>query len=275
MSALRGRVALVTGASSGIGEALALEMARRGAALALVARRADRLERLAGEIRDLGGEALALAADVTRDGDLERAVAATVERFGRLDVAVANAGFGVAARLEKLTLDDYRRQFETNVFGVLRTVYATLPELRKACGTLAVMGSVAGHVAGAGTSAYCASKFAVRGLASSLRAELARDGVAVVLLSPGFVDSDIRRTDNAGVVHPDAPDPMPQWLRMPAEVAARKMARAIAARRREAVITGHGKVAVFLQRLSPGLVSWLSTRAMRGRSEPKRVNAPR
>ncbi len=275
MSALRGKVALVTGASSGIGAALALELARRGAALALVARRADRLERLAGEIRGLGGEALALGADVTRDGDLERAVAATVERFGRLDVAVANAGFGVAARLEKLTLDDYRRQLETNVFGVLRTVYAALPELKKTRGTLAVMGSVAGHVAGAGTSAYCMSKFAVRGLASSLRAELARDGVAVVLLSPGFVDSDIRRTDNAGVVHADAPDPMPKWLRMPADVAARKMARAIAARRREAVITGHGKVAVFLQRLSPGLVSWVSTKAMRGRPEPKRVNAPR
>ncbi|MEW6337377.1 MAG: SDR family oxidoreductase [Acidobacteriota bacterium] len=272
MSALRGKAALVTGASSGIGEALALELARRGARVALAARRADRLEQLAGEIRARGGEALALAADVTRDGDLERAVASTVERFGRLDVAVANAGFGVAARLEKLTLDDYRRQLETNVFGVLRTVYAALPELKKTRGTLAVMGSVAGHVAGAGTSAYCMSKFAVRGLASSLRAELARDGVAVVLLSPGFVDSDIRRTDNAGVVHADAPDPMPRWLRMPADVAARAMARAIAARRREAVITGHGKVAVFLQRFSPGLVSWLSTKAMRGRPEPKRVH---
>ena len=119
---------LITGASSGIGAALAREFARQGADLVLLARRTDRLTALAAELERQGRRALALTGDVTVDGDLERAVAETRAKLGRLDVAVANAGFGVVGPVERLTLDDYRRQFETNVFGVLRTVHAALPD---------------------------------------------------------------------------------------------------------------------------------------------------
>src|SRR5436190_6010793 len=107
MASLTDKVVLLTGASSGIGEALARELGKRGAKLALCARRADRLETLAGEIAAAGGEAIAIACDVTRDGDCEAAVARTKERFGRLDVAVANAGFGVAGPVESLRLEDF------------------------------------------------------------------------------------------------------------------------------------------------------------------------
>jgi len=99
--------------------------------MALAARRLDRLEALAAEIGATGRRALAIPCDVTRDGDLERAAGLARAAFGKLDVVVANAGFGVVGALETLALDDYRRQFETNVFGVLRTVYATLDELRR------------------------------------------------------------------------------------------------------------------------------------------------
>jgi len=121
-----GPVVFITGASSGIGAALAREYARRGADLALAARRTDRLDALAAELSAQGRRALVLACDVTRDGELEAAVARTRDAFGRIDVVVANAGFGVVGPVERLRLEDYRRQFETNVFGVLRTVYATL-----------------------------------------------------------------------------------------------------------------------------------------------------
>ena len=107
----------ITGASSGIGEYLAREYTRRGARTVLVARRTDRIASLAHEL----GESLAVAGDVTRDGDLEAAVGRALERFGRIDVVIANAGFGVDGTFDTLALDDYRRQFETNVFGVLRT----------------------------------------------------------------------------------------------------------------------------------------------------------
>ena len=118
-------------------------------------------------VRALGRRALVVACDVTQDGALDRAVGQAVEAFGRLDVAVANAGFGVVGPFERLALDDYRRQFETNVFGVLRTAAAALPALRRTRGTLVIIGSVSGHVPIAGASPYAMSKAAVRALAGS------------------------------------------------------------------------------------------------------------
>lgn len=264
-----GQVVFVTGASSGIGAALARAFAREGADLALVARRADRLEALAAELRAAGRRAVGLVADVTRDGDLESAAARAREALGRLDVVVANAGFGVAGPLERLTLDDYRRQFETNVFGVLRTVYATLPDLRRTRGCLVILGSVAGHVASPGASAYAMSKFAVRALADSLAGELAPAGVGVVLISPGFVESEIYQVDNRGTRHPETKDPVPAWLRMPAAKAARRIVAAVARRRRERVITGHGKALVLVQRHAPWLLRALVRLfSARGRRRP-------
>jgi NAD(P)-dependent dehydrogenase (short-subunit alcohol dehydrogenase family) len=235
----------------------------------LTARRADRLHALAQELTAGGGRALALACDVTVDGDLERAVVAAREAFGRLDVVVANAGFGVVGPVQALTLDDYRRQLETNVFGVVRTAHATIAELKKTRGRFVIIGSVSGHVGVPGSSAYSMSKFAVRGFAASLGHELASHGVAVTLISPGFVDSEIRRVDNRGVLREASADPVPRWLRVTTPVAARAIVRAIARRRREAVITGHGRITVFMQRHVPALVDWIVRRfGVRSRVEP-------
>lgn len=253
------KVVLITGASSGIGAALAREFARQGARLILCARRLQRLQALAREVGE--DRTVVVSCDVTREGDVEASVRAGLERFGRLDVAVANAGFGVAGPVETLTLDDFRRQFETNVFGVLRTVFATLPELKKTRGTLVLMGSVAGHVAAPGMAPYAMSKFAVRALAEALSGEVRRDGVSVVLVSPGFVESDIRRTDNQGRVHEGAKDPVPSWLVMPVDRAARQIVRAVKRRVPEAIITGHGKAMVALDRYARGLVRLVLRRA--------------
>lgn len=270
MGTFEGRAVLITGASSGIGAALAREFAREGAGLLLAARRVERLAALAVELERVGRRAVAIGCDVTRGGDLERAVARGREALGRLDVVVANAGFGVVGPLESLALDDYRRQFETNVFGVLRTVYAALPELKRTRGRLAIMGSVLGHIGLPGASPYVMSKFAVRGLAESLGHELARAGVSVTLVSPGVVESELRLVDNRGVLHSEARDRAPAWVRVPAERAARQIVRAVARGRREAVITGHGKATVFLQRHSPWLLAALVRRfGVAGRPEPR------
>ena len=263
-----GKVVLITGASSGIGAGLGREFARHGAAVALLGRRTERLEALTAEIRAGGGHALPIPCDVRRDGDLERAVAIATAGLGPIDVAVANAGFGVAGRFAKLHLDDYRRQFETNVFGVLRTAYATLDELVRSHGTLVIIGSVAGYVSTPGNSPYAMSKFAVRGFAQALRGELEPLGVAVVLITPGFVVSEIRLVDNRGTLHPDAPDTVPSWLRMPTERAARQIVRATAGRRREKIVTLHGKLAVFMQRHFPWLVTRVTRRGRMSRREP-------
>ncbi|WP_437319193.1 SDR family oxidoreductase [Sorangium sp. So ce385] len=254
-SRLAGQVVLITGASSGIGEALAREVARRGGRVVLAARRTERLEALAGELRASGGEAIAAACDVTRDGDVERAVAQAIEAFGRLDVAIANAGFGVMGRVEDLSLDDFRRQLETNVFGALRTVKAALPELKRARGGVALIGSASGYLAFPTMGAYTMSKFAVRALAETLRAELHADGVAVTHVAPGFVESEIRRIDNAGKLLDGAREPVPRWLILPTPTAARQIMDAIAARRAEVIITGHAKLGVSLARHAPALLN--------------------
>jgi len=274
MSKFDGQVALVTGASSGIGEAVARELARNGADVALLARRVDRLEKVAGEIAQGGRKAIAVACDVTKDGDVERAAERVKKELGRIDIVVANAGFGVVGRFDKLKLDDYRRQFETNVFGVLRTIYATLEEIKRQKGRFVVIGSVSGHVSLPGTSAYAMSKFAVRALAESLAYELAPDGVSTILISPGFVESEIRSVDNRGQHHEGAKQSMPGYLIMPTAKAARQIVRAIARRKRERVITKVGKTAVFFNRHAPWLITTIVKRSgVSDRREPKQLKA--
>jgi short-subunit dehydrogenase len=266
-----GSVVFITGASSGIGAALSLEFAREGADVVLAARRRDRLESVAAGIGAIGRRAVVAPCDVTREGDLERAAAAGRAAFGKLDVVVANAGFGVTGILERLSLDDYRRQLETNVFGVLRTVYATLDDLKKSRGRLVVIGSVSGYIALAGSSPYSVSKFAVRALADSLGHELAEHGVSVTLISPGFVESEIRQVDNRGILRTEKPAPrIPAPMVMATPTAARKIVGAVARRRREVVITALGKVSVFLHRHAPGLLAQIIRRfAIKGRREPR------
>jgi short-subunit dehydrogenase len=272
VSRFDGQAAFITGASSGIGAALAREFARQGADVVLTARRVDRLEALATEIRQAHGRrALVCESDVTLDGSVEQAVARARRELGRLDVVVANAGFGVVGRVEDLALEDYRRQFETNVFGVLRTIHATLPDVKKARGRIVIVGSVSGHVASPGGSAYAMSKFAIRALAMALGFEVAPAGVSVTLASPGFVESEIHEVDNRGVRHAGVRHAVP-WLRMPAARAARIIVRSAARRRREVVVTGHGKAMVLVQRHVPWVLAGIvKTFGVWGRTEAGRA----
>jgi short-subunit dehydrogenase len=262
----RDKAVLITGASSGIGEELAWQLGQAGAKLTLTARRKDLLENLAQRIAAAGkAKPLVMECDVTRDGDVERAVAESVRQWGKLDVVIANAGFGVVGPLKKLSLADYRRQFETNVFGVLRTIYAALPEIEKAKGNVVILGSVSGWASSPGASPYTMSKFAVRALATSITPELRLSEVKVTLISPGFVASNIRRVDNQGTLHAEAREPIPAWIVVPTDKAVRQMLRAIARGKHEAIITGHGKAFVALVRFTPWLVRMAFRKMAAGR----------
>ena len=250
-----GSVAVVTGASSGIGAALAREYARRGAKVALLARRKEKLEALAAELASSGTEALALGCDVNADDAVQAAIDSAMQRFGRVDVVVANAGVSVAKPIERLKLEDMRRVFETNVFGVVRTAQAALAPLRASRGAFAVIGSVNGYLPVAGVGAYCASKYAARAVAETLRLEWHRHGVSVTHVAPGFVKSEIRLLDGDGRLRENARDPIPSWLVMPTDVAARQIVDAVSARRAELVVTGHGKFAAFVARHAPGVTA--------------------
>lgn len=268
-----GKTVLITGASSGIGEELAWQLGQAGAQLTLTARRTDLLDALAQRIAAAGAQPpLVARCDVTLDGDVERAVAESTRHWGKLDVVIANAGFGIVGALRDLSVADYRRQFETNVFGVLRTIYAALPEIEKVGGNVVIIGSVAGWTASPNGSPYAMSKFALRALADAITPELSLDRVTVTLISPGFVASDIRRVDNQGTLQAGAPDPIPPWLVMPTAKAARQILRAVARGKGEAIITGHGKMLVALERFMPWLARAVKRRiAARGgyRSEAR------
>jgi short-subunit dehydrogenase len=266
-SFFRDKTVLITGASSGIGAELARQLGDAGARLTLTARRRELLEALAQKIAaTTAAKPLVVESDVTRDGDMERAVSQTIAQWGKLDVVFANAGFGVIGAFKSLSLDDYRRQFETNVFGVLRTIYAALSEIEKVHGNVAIVGSVAGWGATPNGSPYSMSKFALRALANSITPELRLSGVKVTLISPGFVASEIRQVDNQGNLHSKAKDPIPAWLVMSTEKAVRQMLRAVANGKREAIITGHGKAMVALERFTPWVIRAAGKRmAARGR----------
>jgi short-subunit dehydrogenase len=262
---------LITGASSGIGAALAREFARRGLHVAMLARRLEKLEVLAAELRSSGGQASAHRGDVTVEGDVARVVDELRGSGHAPFIVVANAGFGVVGNARERALEDYRRQFETNVFAVIRTLHEALPALKATRGRFVIMGSVAGYLSSAGSSPYSMSKFAVRALAEALHGDLKSAGVGCTLISPGFVDSDIRRVDNRGGLHADAPDPIPGWLRLRADKAARTMARGILGGRREVVVTFHARVILFFARHFPRFTRFALLRAgARNRPEPRR-----
>ena len=242
------RAVLITGCSSGIGRATAARLARGGWTVYATARRPESIADLEG----MGAKTLAL--DVTDEESMRAAVAAVVEAEGAVGVLVNNAGYSQSGAVESVPMDAARRQFETNVFGVIRTLRAALPEVRKARGNLVIVGSVAGWCATPGNAPYAMSKFAVRALADAITPELARDGVTVTLISPGFVASEIRRVDNLGTLHPQAREPIKPWLIVPRERAARHILAAVARGRREAVITAHGKFFVFLARFAPWVI---------------------
>jgi short-subunit dehydrogenase len=270
MTPARETTVLITGASSGIGAGLAREFSRRGYAVALVARRVAELETLAAELRGAGGRASVHGGDVTKDGDVARAVAELAAQGLAPGIVVANAGFGVVGNAQKLTLADYQRQFATNVEGVIRTFKETIGALRQSRGRFVIMGSVSGHVSMPGGSPYAMSKFAVRAFAEALHGDLKSTGVGVTLISPGFVQSDIRRVDNRGGLHPEVEDPMPGWLVMPTDEAARKMVNGILRGRREVIVTFHARVIVFFARHFPRLLRFLMLKGVRARPEPAR-----
>ncbi|MEU7641056.1 MULTISPECIES: SDR family oxidoreductase [unclassified Streptomyces] len=235
---LAGSVALVTGASSGIGAATALALAREGCALALVARRADRLYAVTEAIAEQGGgPAVALSADLGDAEQAQEAVRRTVERFGRLDVLVNNAGYGARGAVEDSDPEDWDRMVDLNFKAVLKMSHAALPHLLRAAGSgprgvadLVTVSSVAGRVPRKDNSVYSATKHAVCSFSEALRQEVTGRGVRVGLVEPGMTTTEMTLGGQAASAHGM---PRDAWLH------AEDVARAIAF-----VVTQPARVAI-------------------------------
>ena len=191
-SNIDGKVVVITGASSGLGEATARMLSAHGATVVLGARRVERIVALADELNRAGGKALALQTDVTRHEDVQRLVDTAVETFGRIDVLVNNAGLMPSSPLERRKIEDWDRMNDVNIKGVLYGIAAALPHMQaRKSGHIVNVSSVAGHKVRAGTAVYSATKHAVRVLTEGLRQEVKPYDIRTTIISPGAVATEL------------------------------------------------------------------------------------
>lgn len=256
-------VVLLTGASAGIGESMALQLARRGARLALAARGVDGLRRVADQCETLGAEALVVPTDVSVETDCRDAVQATVDRFGGLDALVNNAGISMWARFDELeSLEPLERIMQVNYFGAVYCAHAALPHLKTSRGRLVNVASLTGLTGVPTRTGYAASKHAMRGFFDSLRIELRGSGVSVTTAYPGFVDTWVRRR----ALGPDGKalgtSPVNEGEVMRPETCARLILEAADDRKREVVMTLRGKAGRWAKLIVPGLVDRIAAKAI-------------
>jgi len=189
---IQGKVIVITGASSGLGEAAARLLAAQGARVALGARRQDRIQAQARELTAAGGKAIAVTTDVTDRTQVQRLVDAAVETFGRVDVMINNAGLMPQSLLERLRIDEWDRTIDVNLKGMLYGIAAALPYMqRQKSGHFINVSSVAGHKVGPGTAVYAATKFGVRALSEGLRQEVKPYNIRTTIISPGAVATEL------------------------------------------------------------------------------------
>ncbi|ACF13249.1 short-chain dehydrogenase/reductase SDR [Chloroherpeton thalassium ATCC 35110] len=189
---IEGKVIVITGASSGFGKVAAEYLSERGAKVVLVARRAERIEKLAEEIQEKGGQALAVTTDVTDASQVQKLVDAAVEAFGRIDVMINNAGLMQQSPLEINKMDEWDNMIDVNIKGVLYGIAAVLPQMKKQkSGHIINVSSVAGHKVIPGGTVYCATKHAVRAISEGLRMEIKQYNLRTTTISPGAVDTEL------------------------------------------------------------------------------------
>jgi short-subunit dehydrogenase len=255
---LPGQVVVVTGASSGIGRASTLMLARHGAAVVLVARDEAGLQELAREIESHAGTAMAAAADVSDPAQLQQVAEQTVARFGRIDTWVNGAAVATYGTVEQTTIDEMRRVIEVNLLGTIYGSKAALPYLRQTRGTLINISSIAGKRAVPLQAPYCAAKHGIIGFDEALRMELAHEdaGVSVTTILPSSINTPffVHARSKLGVL----PQPIPPVYQP--EAVAEAVVWATKHPAREIVVGGGGKAFVLLERLSPALFDWLMNR---------------
>ncbi len=254
---MKNSVVLITGGTSGIGRACALEFGRAGARVVITGRDAARLAATAAELAAAGIEHRTVRGDVGIVADADRAVADTIAAFGRLDVLINNAGLSMRARFADVEVKVIEQLMQTNFFGTVYTTKAALPHLLASKGSIVGISSIAGFRGLPGRTGYSASKFAMNGFLEALRTELLPRGVNVLTAAPGFTASNIRHTALLANGQTQNDTPRDEGNMMTSEEVARHLRRAVARRQRSLVLTAQGKLTVFLNKWLPGLTDKL------------------
>jgi dehydrogenase/reductase SDR family protein 7B len=251
---MKNTVVLITGGTSGIGRACALEFGRGGARIVITGRDATKLAAMAAELADAGIEHRVVQGDVGMLADATRAVTDTLAAFGRLDVLINNAGLSMRAKFADVDVKVLEQLMQTNFFGTVYTTKAALPALLASKGTIVGISSIAGYRGLPGRTGYSASKFAMNGFLEALRTELLPEGVNVLTAAPGFTASNIRHTALLADGQTQNDTPRDEDKMMTSEEVAQHIRKAVERRQRSFVLTGEGKLVVFLNKWLPGLM---------------------
>ena len=265
MGALKDNVTIITGASTGIGEELAYQLAQQGVQLVLSARRLAELNRVAEKARSFGGKVITVSADVAKSEECKTIIAAAITGFGRIDTLINNAGMTMWAKFADIKdISMLERIMQVNYMGAVYCTHYALPHLVASKGRLVGVASLTGLVGVPTRTGYAASKHAMRGFFDSLRIELADDGVSVTMIYPGFVATGIRENATGADGKPAMIDPVNKDDAMRAEECADIIVRALETRKREVVMTMKGKLGQWLKLIAPGVIDGMAKRAVEG-----------
>jgi dehydrogenase/reductase SDR family member 7B len=259
---LKDKVVIITGATSGIGEACAITFGKEGAKIVITGRNQEKLDQSSNRLKSLGIEVLPILADAGSETDNKKMVDESIQAFGRIDILINNAGISMRALFLDLDLDVFRKVIDTNFWG---TVYATkfcLPYLLESKGSILGISSINGFRGTPARTAYTASKFAMNGFFESLRTEVMNLGVHVMVVAPGFTASNIRNSALTAHGQPQGASPRDEGKMMTAEEVAEEILKATLKRKRDLVLTTQGKFAVFLNKWAPKFMDGLVYREM-------------
>lgn len=264
---LRGARVIVTGASSGIGRAAALEFARAGSHVVLAARDRAGLEVACREAAGFSGRCLVVPADVSDRAQVQALVDRAVAELGGVDVLVNNAGLGLDASVADGSVDNVRYLFDVNFFGAIHCIQAVVPHMRRQRrGVIVNVSSVAGRIATPYSAAYAATKAALIALSDAMRLELAEDGIRVICVLPGYTATEFHRNKLRELA---TPSPSAALRGVPAQKVGRRIVQAVQREERTVYVTAGDRLAVLLKELAPGLVDWGLRQLWLGSRRPK------
>ncbi len=262
MKNFNNKVVIITGASSGIGRAVAFEFIKHGAKVSLAARRFDRLNEIKTKIENIGGEVLITKTDVSIEDDCKNLIQQTINHFGRIDLLINNAGISMRALFIDTDLNVLKKVMDVNFWGTVYCTKYALPHLLKQSGVIVGVSSVAGFHGLPGRTGYSASKFAMHGFLESVRIEYLKTGLHVMVIAPGFTSSEVRKHALNAKGNEQGETPRVEEKMMSAERVAEILIRSIRKKKRNKILTFTGQAIALLQRIIPEQVDYMVYRGM-------------
>ncbi len=251
---MQGKIVVITGASSGIGKALAYEFSSQGNKVMLAARSGEKLQNITKDIQKSGGEAAFCITDVTNENDCRNLIFNTIKTFGGIDVLINNAGISMRALFKDLKIDVLKTVMQVNFWGAVYCTKYALPYVLKSKGSVVTISSIAGLTGLPARTGYSASKFALRGFMETLRVENLKTGLHVLNVYPGFTASNIRNTALTAEGLQQGESPRNEEKMMTSETVAHRIYKAVVKRKADIVLTTEGKLTNFIKKFSPRLL---------------------